>query len=325
MLDDWASIPSAGDRSSFNVLRADSSHPLDFRVGRDHRGRFVFQLDAAGFASGAGAGASPAGMDVLLDPVGENRSRLTLLLHDSDDFDIFRILCADLLEITRGHAPEDASQAMHMLLGRLHQWQEILARRRQSVLTRSEIMGLVGEILFLRDLLLPRLDAAAAVGAWRGPYGDEQDFALADTIFEVKTQGTTADRRIEISSEDQLDTAASRIILCQQGLAGCAADDEEGISLNGLVRGIRERIGDAPAAVARLDLGLAAARWDEQPDYEDRWRLVDRTFFEVGEDFPRIVRADLRPGVEGVRYRIRVADCRSCRVDIEETMQELLG
>lgn len=325
MLDDWASISPAADSRSFNVLRADSGHPLDFRVGRDHCGSFIFQLDAAGFAIGAGVTESPAGMDVLLDPVGENRVRLTLLLHDSDDFDIFRILCVDLLEITRGHAPEDASQAMHMLLSRLHQWQEILARKRHSVLSRNEIIGLVGELLFLRDLLLPRLDAATAVAAWRGPYGDEQDFAVAGTIFEVKTQSTTADRRIAISSEDQLDTASSHIILCQQGLARCAPNDEQGISLNALIGEIRERMANEPAAVARLDLGLAAARWDERPDYDDRWLLMDRSFFRVEEGFPRIVRADLRPGVEMVRYHIKVADCQAFRIDVRNTMQELLG
>lgn len=46
MLDDWEGIAPPRDSAVLNVLRADPSHPLDFRIGRDARGRFVFQLDA---------------------------------------------------------------------------------------------------------------------------------------------------------------------------------------------------------------------------------------------------------------------------------------
>lgn len=322
MLDEWAAISPGPDRHTFNVLRADSTHPLDFWIGRDQRGRFTFQLDAAGF-QGASTSASPAGMDVLIDLIEERRSRLTLLLHDHGDFEIFRILCADLLEVTRSYQPNDASQAMHMLLGRLHQWQAILARRRDNLLSRSEILGLLGELLFLRDLLLPRVDPATAVGAWRGSYGEEQDFALADIIFEVKTQGTTADRLIQISSEDQLDTSASRIILCRQGVARAQPDDEQGRSLNGIIAEIRDALTASPAAQARFDLGLAAARWEELPDYDEIWTLVERQFYEVAPGFPRIVPADLRPGVVKVRYQIRAAECAPFRAEEADILAEL--
>jgi hypothetical protein len=315
MLADWTAIAPSPDSGVFNVLRADSSHPLDFRIGRDSRGRFVFQLDAEGDPADAAPADPPAGMDVLIDDLGKGATRLTLLLHDREDFEIFRVLCADLLEVTRGYARDEALRAMRILLGRLRQWQEVLARRRQRLLSRNEIVGLVGELLFLRDLLVPRLGLPLAIGTWRGPYGDEQDFALGDTIVEVKTQGTTADRRIQISSEDQLDTSSSRIVLCQQGIAACPPEDDEGVSLNGLASALLEVSSAAPDARARLQLGLDTAGWHEHPEYDDVWKLVDRNYFEVADGFPRIVRSDLRAGVENVRYQVRVADCLSFRIN----------
>ena len=309
MLADWPSIALSPAAGSFNVLRADSTHPLEFRIGRDGRGRYAFQLDADGSPEEPLLADLPAGMDVLIDELGDGATRLTLLLHDQDDFEIFRVLCADLLEVTRAYAPEESLRAMRMLLGRLRQWQEVLARRRQPLLSRNEIMGLVGELLFMRDVLAPRLGLPVSIDTWRGPYGDEQDFALSGVIIEVKTQGTTADRRLRISSEDQLDVSASRVVICQQGVAPSTEDDEAAVSLNGLATTLIAASVAAPNACERLQLGLDAAGWREKPEYEDLWKLMDRNYFEVRDGFPRIVRSDLGIGVEDVKYRIRVADC----------------
>jgi len=51
------------------------------------------------------------------------------------------------------------------------------------------------------------------------------------------------------------------------------------------------------------------------------WVLVDRTYFEVGGDFPRIERSELRPGVEMVNYSIRVSDCVPYSVDADNAFE----
>jgi hypothetical protein len=48
----------------------------------------------------------------------------------------------------------------------------------------------------------------AGISAWRGPFGDEQDFVHGEWIIEIKTQLNTADERMQISSEAQLDTSS---------------------------------------------------------------------------------------------------------------------
>jgi hypothetical protein len=48
----------------------------------------------------------------------------------------------------------------------------------------------------------------AGISAWRGPFGDEQDFVHGEWIIEIKTQLNTADQRMQISSEAQLDTSS---------------------------------------------------------------------------------------------------------------------
>lgn len=328
MLSEWQDIPAASDPAALNVRRADPHHPLDFRIGRDFRGRYVFQLEAAfDGADGSRPLPAPAGIEIVRDGLEGGRARLSLTLTDRTDFEIFRVLCADLLTVTQSIPAREDWRGMSIVLARLSRWQEVLARRRAGALTRNEIIGLFGELLFLRDLLVPRIGAAAAIASWRGPFGDEQDFAIGDTIFEVKTQGSSADRRLSISSEDQLDTSRSRIVLCQQGLAPAPPGDLAGRTLNQLVAEVRDLIREAgTGALDRLELALFESGWETRAEYdEDIWSLVDRVFYEVREGFPSIVRADLRPGVEEVRYRVRVADCLPFRIDTESAMGALAG
>lgn len=325
MLSSWQEIPAAPGIHSLNVRRADPDHPLNFRIGRDFRGRFAFQLDAPAQLEARPAPA-PAGIEVTLDPIESGHCRLTMVLADSEDFEIFRVLCADLLAVTRDLASSDGAQGMALALERVMRWQDILARRRAGALTRQAIMGLFGELLFLRDQLLTRVTAAAAVAAWQGPFGHEQDFAVGQCLLEVKTQSSTADRRIRISSEDQLDSGSSRMILSQQGVAPALPDDTAGRTLNGLIAEIRDAVEAADLnALDRFNAALRAMGWEHRSEYdEDRWVLADRIFYEVSEGFPRIVRGDLPSGVEEVRYRLRTAACAPFQVDVEDTMQELI-
>lgn len=307
MLDDWESVTAPRDAAVLNVLRADPTHALDFRIGRDVRGRFAFQLDATGAPPEAGAVESPAGMDVVIDNIGDGIVRLTLLLHDAEDFAIFRVLCGDLLEVTRPLAAGEAGRAMRMLLGRLGHWQQVLARRRVGRLSRQEEMGLLGELLLLRDILAARIGLSAGIAAWRGPYGDEQDFAVAGAIVEVKTQGASSDARFMVSSEDQLDATAGPVLVCRQCLS--TASDGAGDSLDDVAAGLVAATTHLPAANARLRCGLDAAGWAEGMGYEGRWSLSERSWYRVADGFPCIVRSDLRPGVSRVRYQVAVADC----------------
>lgn len=316
MLDEWETVAPPRDAAVLNLLRADPAHPLDFRIGRDVRGRFAFQLDAAGPPPEAGAAESPAGMDVVVDDVGDGVVRLTLLLHDAEDFAIFRVLCTDLLEVTRPLAANEAFRAMRMLLGRLGHWQQVLARRRVGRLSRQEEMGLLGELLVLRDVLTPRIGLSTGIAAWRGPYGDEQDFAVAGAIVEVKTQGASSDARFMVSSEDQLDTSAGPVLVCRQCLS--TASGGAGDSLDDVAAGLLFATAHLPAANAKLRGGLHAAGWTQGAGYNGRWSLSGRSWYRVADGFPRIIRGDLRAGVSRVRYQVAVADCLPFGIDEDE-------
>jgi hypothetical protein len=312
MLSEWEAISPPSDPGSRNVRRADSGHPLDFRIGRDYRGRYVFQLDAQCVVPAAATDLPKmSALACEIEPVGEAGSRLTLVLGQTADFRNFALMCTSLMLATEKLAPSQSKRGLFQAVEELHRWQEMLRRRADRLLSKSEQIGLIGELLFLRDVLGDRLGWSEAIKCWNGPGGHEQDFVIAGSLFEVKTQVVTADRRIRISSEDQLDPVQGRILLCNQGIAPSPSSNLAARTLNTLVSEITEAMTEAgKAAPELLDIALLEAGYEERPDYdEESWVLVDRVYYEVSGGFPRIERSDLRPGVDLVKYSIRVSDC----------------
>lgn len=324
MLTEWRVITAPAEVGARNVRLADSAHPLDFRIGRDHRDRYIFQLDADCAEPHALDLPKMTALTCNLEQLSGGRARLSLVLRRAADFRNFALMCKSLLLATENLAAGQSRQGLVTTLDELHRWQEMLRRQADRRLSKPERIGLFGELLFLRDILAPKLDWNAAIRCWNGPGGDEQDFVLGTNIFEVKTQVVTADRRIRISSEDQLDPVQGRILICNQGIAPLAPGGASGRTLNSLVGEVRKAAGRAGSGSAeRLDITLLQAGYEERAEYdEESWILIDRAYYEVKDAFPRIERAELRPGVDQVKYSIRVSDCQPYLVSVDEAFGE---
>jgi hypothetical protein len=326
MLKAWQSLSAPPESGTRNVLIADSSHPLDFRIGRDSRGRYVFLLDADEPKSGTAVLPKVMGMTIEMEMAAPDRARLVLVLQDAADLQNFSLMCIGLMLATKSIARSRSMDGLMRTLEELHRWHEMLKRRRERRLTRSERIGLVGELLFLRDELLPRLALAPALLAWTGHERHEQDFVIASTIFEVKTQVVTADRMISISSEDQLDPVQGKILICNQGIAPAPNNSRGSCTLNSIVSELVKLAKKTRGTASDLlEIGLLGAGYEPHPEYDNEtWMLVDRALYHVRDDFPRIERVDLRRGIEQVRYKIRVSDCQPYGVGLEATFKELI-
>ncbi len=304
--DPWHDI-SVPLRSAGRIeRRADPQHPVDFYRARLPGGRYLFLLKNVVEIQTRQIPVL-AGLEVRLEPQPNNTSELIFELTDDVQVSLFRVLTQDFLDATADLVSGSSDLAAHRTMVRLEKWQSMLRRLRDNVLSRQSIIGLTGELLFLRDRLLPHLGVEQTLRAWRGPQQDEQDFAHGDYIFEVKTQLSTADQYLLISSEAQLDDSSGRIVVYYQTLVSCH-DDENGESLNQLVEDLRKTC-RAHSILAQdlLDAGLIAAGYLTRPDYDgERWKPVQTRIFEVIDDFPRLTPASLPPGVSNVKYRIAV-------------------
>jgi len=321
--DDWSRIAPAAGREADNVRRADPAHPLDFFRGRDFSGRYLFSLSAE--IDEAAALPDPPklnGIDVSLERRPPASARLVLTLQDRTQFDIFQALCDHLMIATREEPAGANGPGLRLVLQRLRDWHDMLRRRRDDLLSPEEIIGLAGELLFLRDQVLPRLPPAESILSWRGAHRDEQDFAFGDWQVEVKTQLSTSDQRLLISSEAQLDAASGRLLLCHQCIAAATARRDGAFTLNSLVAGIEHELAAAgDAARDAFEAALVAWRYVRRPEYDDgAWTLTLRRAYEVADGFPCIVPAMLPPGVQNVSYQVRLGECEPFAVDLDAAM-----
>lgn len=321
--DPWQVIPKSDHPSMDNVRVVDPEHPLLFRRGKDYQGRYLFFLEGSEWELCVKDLPRLSGIDIdLVEGVPE---RLTLTLIEKDQKDIFRALCLNLVEATRGLEKGDSRQGAIIVVNRIKRWQELLKIRSEGALSKPEIIGLVGELLFLKNVLMTEMDISDAVHAWTGPFENEQDFALKRCVVEVKTQLVTSDKSLRISSEHQLDGRSVPVLIWHLLLGVVSASDPQRLTLNNLVSSLQPIVLQGGAgAVDAFNTALMEVGYWPRPEYDDySWIEVESRFFEVREGFPSITPSELRSGIRRVSYSIDMEACLEFIISDEDAVEKL--
>lgn len=325
MADQWSDIAPSPNSKTLHLRRADPKHPLDVFRGRDHLGRPVFSYQGSFGPAQPRELPSMAFVEVELVHREGMASELLIRLLDQSNVDTFRALCENLCASTEQLNQGDDAQGLAIILMRLHRWQDLLRSKRERRLSHEQLVGLMGELLLLRDVFMPAVGGGAAVSAWRGPLGAEQDFVFQFCHVEVKTQVSTEDGFLHIASEHQLDAGEKNLVLCHQTLG--PGISVEACSVVRVVEDLQGRLGAVdPTALDRFNGALALFGYEPRPEYDnERWVFTGRTYMGVAGDFPRITPEALRTGVERVGYRIRVSSCQPYRLSESTAMELIFG
>src|SRR5258708_17450041 len=125
-----------------------------------------------------------------------------MLLNDKGNWELFFSLCNDLVEAT-DHI-NDSAEAVQKIMIRLNRWHEFLKKRHPGLLSEEKILGLIGELLFIKNHLIPVFGPGQSIKFWQGPEGLPQDFNVNESAIEVKCQSASRSDTVRISSADQL-------------------------------------------------------------------------------------------------------------------------
>lgn len=238
---------------------------------------------------------------------------IVLTLEEPARRDLFARVCDDVVAAIL--AAEDAGETD--LLGgfaeRLAAWRTFL-RDQTGGLARSELVGLLGELLVLERL---RNASGNALSAWTAPDDGLHDLQRDGRAVEVKTSLGAA-RRFTASSLDQFDEA---------GLAALhvahvrLTERPDGDTLDDVVQRIE---GMMPSARERQAFRNALLRRGLVPGAADGNNLrvlcqrID--YYSVASAFPRLTRLTVPAGIEDARYDIDVAILAPFRVDEEAVL-----
>ena len=227
--------------------------------------------------------------------------QLQLVLGSAGDWEMFHVLCQDLIDSTVKLDTEEA--ALHTLITRLTRWQRLLSRGGPRIMDEHEIRGLIGELQFLRDELIPRFGVAAAA-SWLGPEGHPQDFAIGGVIVEVKTHMAGNLPSVMISSPDQLWSDQSTLFLHVTSLA---SDVSGAVSLPDLVHDLSRKLEVDSGLLEQFEGRLDRIGYVDLAEYRDhRYSVTSKADYRVTEGFPRLGPDVIPAGVISVKYAIRI-------------------
>jgi hypothetical protein len=293
-----------------HALRIDPTHPLNlfWAINHDSLYMFVFEFDP----SGSDATSLPELKGIkttIVSSEGEgSRNRLMLTLADSTSWELFLALCNDLVESTRTTKP---SLGLRFIIARLSKWQELFKKASSVVLSEEKIKGLLGELVFLKNHLVPVYGYHNAVEFWQGPTGYPQDFAVNGCAIEVKCHEGSRSSSIFISSADQLCSRLPNTYLFVYIISKSTSENPGSINLLSVVAEIRREIEAVSIeTLAAFDGLLASVGYIDLQRYSEPYYVItDNVMYQIKIGFPRICSIDLMPGVSDVSYRIDLNQC----------------
>ena len=307
----WREIEPPSLADAVNARRVDAKLPWNFFWARGaDRGVFLTLGHAA-----ESAPSTPMpklrDIEVTLSPPDEANTRiLALKLRDPGQQDIFHTLCRDIISVAA--RAESEAEAVSVALMRTWRWHHLLRGGGGTLLSPEEQKGLIGELLVLERVLLPHMEASAAVTAWRGPLGSPKDFEIGRVAIEVKARRGGATPSVAITSEDQLDeSGVDSLFLYVVELDEAPEDATDGLTMRGVVDRVREHLYLLdPGAAGLFETLVSAAGVRPEDDYSNfHWLEGPSRLYLVTGEFPRIAPSEVRSGVAHVRYTISLGDC----------------
>ena len=179
---------------------------------------------------------------------------------------------------------------------------------KNTFLTEPEIMGMIGEILFLRGPLADEIGLSEALKSWSGQELTHKDFSCSDKWYEVKTisRGNTT---VRISSLEQLDSDKNGELIVYSLEKMSPAYN--GISLNKLILETRQMF--LSADDADTFLAKVAMQGYEYNNYYDEFvfEVSGLARYKVTDQFSKLTHANVPKEITKANYDLALAEIMS--------------
>lgn len=258
--------------------------------------------------------AEPQGLTIRIsEPIVKHPGYVACILQAtaSDLNDVFTFVAQDVLEeLSRQREDETYVKT---LIARINKWKQFFKNGPNNLLSDEKVLGLVGELSFIRDSLDHGL--FDLVDNWNGPVRAAQDFQGKTFAVEVKATSAKELEYVHISSEAQLDNSGKDVFIL--AAYKVKKESQSGISLPDLVTLIAEQLKEKQKGRFFASLLCLGFSMESADLYPERFSIEERRFYNVLTGFPRIIRADLPNGISDVYYGLHLQHCDAFLTDME--------
>ena len=278
--------------------RINPLHFIDLFVGHDEQGRYAIKF--RGNFKPEISIKSVAGIAVNQFK-NEDFNTLQFSLMDIDNKELFFTFCEDIIEATKSIA--DNRNAYKTILDRYYSWKKMFSTPKK-LLSESEIMGLIGELLFLRDYLFEKYGKGEALSSWSGQELTHKDFSYNDIWYEVKAIHSGRDS-VKISSLEQLQSINNgELIVFSLEKMSVSSD---GIKINSLALDILNSLElDVQKDFFLSSIMNQGFTFDESYD-ELVYTVISMSRYLVNSDFPKLTRKEVNEAIIKVQYDLSLA------------------
>lgn len=279
--------------------RVDNIHRLELHIGLDDKGRKAIELRGM-FTPRKVTGTSS--IDVNQYKKSEyNTIRFSLC--DEEVSGLFYKFCEDLVEQTR--ELKEGVTGYTAIVNRYFQWKKMFVSSKGNLLTEPEIMGLIGEILYLKGTLADRIGLYDALKSWSGQELTHKDFSFGDTWVEVKTIKSSS-QSVKISSLEQLDSEyIGELAVYSLEKMSMAYN---GITLNKLIMQVREMFSTAEER-DHFMANVALQGYEYHNIYDEYvYEISGYRRYAVTGGFPRITPNTVASAIKKASYEIYLTD-----------------
>jgi len=239
---------------------------------------------------------------------GQQPSRyIDLLCLDIAGYSGFDLIGSEIItELAKGN--RSPSEIVHQVLAK---WRRFWGQIPQDLLSRNEVTGLIAELRFLAEKMIPEVGTAEAIRRWRGPFGSRHDFEWPGESVEVKATTSSRGRIFHINGIDQLEPPENGKLF----FFGVRLREEGGaeMTLPGIIETCRNLVSSDEDVLDKYESALVQVGYSplHNEEYERiHFRIIEEALFEVKDNFPRIcVRnfvGGIPNGIERVEYEINL-------------------
>ena len=280
--------------TNLDVYRYDSSHPLDWRVDDPSNIKTLVLVTA-----GEVYLESTRFIEVDISSRSDNRKNVIFHLIDSQYDLMFNSFCHTLIEDTRQY--DDQESGKNHVIALYNRWRRLFTGPRRF--DSREIRGLIGELVFLKDVLFIRYGQHHALNSWMNLKFGKQDFIIDETWYEVKC-ALAGSSKITISSLQQLDKINPGY-LGIVFISSSSIESQSSITLNSLYESVL-RIFESDADADLFSEVMMSIGYSKLPQYdEDAYELIATKEYLVVDDFPRLRASNLvGSGIVDAEYSI---------------------
>jgi hypothetical protein len=289
------------DNADLNSLkRVDETHPLDLYIGIDNLSRQTLFLISD---TEPGVMTSSQIMSVSMGERKDSRWGISFTLLDNKYNDIFNCFCNDIIESSR--SIKDIRLGSVFIANRYNNWQQMLSKSRGELLSINSIKGLIGEILFLKEYLIPLYGQDLAVNSWIGPDRADQDFVCENIWYEVKATDSGSES-VSIASIEQLDIPTDGELAIVY-LDKTSETDGTKITLNRIYQEVRDSLISEDSKNRLSEILLNFGYYIRKEYDEPAYKLSKINRYKVDKDFPSMRRQNIPNAIVNSKYQLSVS------------------